>query len=100
LLGGARMHWFLSVGLEEFDLIIVDSPPVMALADGPLLSSVATATVFVASAGEARIGAIHNSIKRLQFARGSVIGAVLTKFDAKREGYGYGYGHEYAYGSE
>jgi polysaccharide biosynthesis transport protein len=100
LLGGARMHSFLSVGLEKFDLIIVDSPPVMALADGPLLSSVATATVFVASAGEARIGAIRNAIKRLHFARGSVIGTVVTKFDAKRDGYGYdGYGHEYSYRS-
>jgi polysaccharide biosynthesis transport protein len=105
LLGGARMHSFLSVGLEKFDLIIVDSPPVMGLADGPLLSSVATATVFVASAGEARIGSIRNAIKRLQFARGSVIGTVVTKFDAKRDGYGYdgygydGYGHEYAYHS-
>jgi polysaccharide biosynthesis transport protein len=62
---------------------------------------VATATVFVASAGEARIGAIRNAIKRLQFARGSVIGTVVTKFDAKRDGYGYdGYGYDgYAYRS-
>jgi polysaccharide biosynthesis transport protein len=101
LLGGARMHSFLSVGLEIFDLIIVDSPPVMGLADGPLLSGVAAATVFVASAGEARIGLIRNAIKRLQFARGCVIGTVFTKFDAKRDGYGYdGYDYEYAYGSE
>jgi polysaccharide biosynthesis transport protein len=101
LLGGARMHSFLSIGLEKFDLIIVDSPPVMGLADGPLLSSMASATVFVASAGEARIGSIRNAIKRLQFARGSVIGTVVTKFDAKRDGYGYdGYGYEYAYRSE
>jgi polysaccharide biosynthesis transport protein len=98
LLGGARMHSFL-VGLEKFDLIIVDSPPVMGLADGPLLSSMATATVFVASAGEARIGSIRHAIKRIQFARGSVIGTVVTKFDAKRDGYGYdGHGYEYAYG--
>jgi polysaccharide biosynthesis transport protein len=101
LLGGARMHSFLSVGMEIFDLIIVDSPPVMGLADGPLLSSMAGATVFVASAGEVRIGLIRNAIKRLQFARGCVIGTVFTKFDAKRDGYGYnGYGYEYAYRSE
>jgi capsular exopolysaccharide synthesis family protein len=99
LLGGARMHSFLSVGVEIFDLIIVDSPPVMGLADGPLLSSVAAATVFVASAGEARIGSIRNAIKRLQFARGCVIGTVFTKFDAKRDGYGYQYGYGYGYGS-
>jgi polysaccharide biosynthesis transport protein len=98
LVGGARMHSFLSVGMEIFDLIVVDSPPVMGLADGPLLSSMAAATVFVASAGEARIGSIRNAIKRLQFARGCVIGTVFTKFDDKQAGYGYqygGYGHGY-----
>jgi polysaccharide biosynthesis transport protein len=102
LLGGARMHSFLSVGVEIFDLIIVDSPPVMGLADGPLLSSVAAATLFIASAGEARIGSIRNAIKRLQFARGCVIGTVFTKFDAKRDGYGYEYGYasRYGYGQE
>jgi polysaccharide biosynthesis transport protein len=95
LLGGARMHSFLSVGVEIFDLIVVDSPPVMGLADAPLLSSVAAATVFVASAGVVRIGLIRNAIKRLQFARGCVIGTVFTKFDAKGDGYGY----EYRYGA-
>jgi polysaccharide biosynthesis transport protein len=98
LLGGARMHSFLSVGVEIFDLIIVDSPPVMGLADGPLLSNVAAATVFIASAGEVRIGLIRNAIKRLQFARGSVIGTVFTKFDAKRDGYGYEYRYRSGYG--
>jgi polysaccharide biosynthesis transport protein len=103
LVGGARMHSFLSVGMEIFDFIIVDSPPVMGLADGPLLSSMAAATVFVASAGEARIGSIRNAIKRLQFARGCVIGTVFTKYDAKRAGYGYqygGYGYGHGYGLE
>jgi capsular exopolysaccharide synthesis family protein len=98
LLGGARMHSFLSVGMEIFDLIIVDSPPVMGLADAPLLSSVAAATVFVASAGEVRSGLIRNAIKRLQFARACVIGTVITKFDAKRDRYGYEYGYGSGYG--
>jgi polysaccharide biosynthesis transport protein len=103
LLGGARMFSLLSVGVEIFDLIIIDSPPVMGLADTPLLSSLTAATVFVASAGQVRIGLIRNAIKRLQFARGCVIGTVITKFDAKRHGYGYEYrydGYGYGHGPE
>ena len=100
LLGGARMHSLLSVSMEIFDLVIIDSPPVMGLADAPLLSSVAAATVFVASAHQVRIGLIRNAIKRLQFARGCVIGTVFTKFDAKRDGYGYEYGYGSGYGVE
>jgi Mrp family chromosome partitioning ATPase len=88
----------LSVGIEVFDLIIIDSPPVMGLADAPLLSSAAAATIFIASAGQVRSGLIRNAVKRLQFARGSVIGTVITKFDAKRDGYGYGYGYGSGYG--
>jgi polysaccharide biosynthesis transport protein len=101
LLGSARMLSLLSVGLEVFDLIIIDSPPVMGLADAPLLSSATAATIFVAGAGQVRTGLISNAIRRLVFARGTVIGTVITKFDAKLEvgyGYGYGYGHGYGYG--
>jgi capsular exopolysaccharide synthesis family protein len=100
LLGGARMFSFLSAGTEIFDIIIIDSPPIMGLADVPLLSSMAAATIFVASAGQVRMGSIRNAIKRLRFTRGCVIGTVLTKFDAKRDGYGYGYDYDYGYGLE
>jgi capsular exopolysaccharide synthesis family protein len=98
LLAGARMYSFLSVGLEIFDLVVIDSPPVMGLADALLLSSVTAATVFIASAGQARVDSIRNAIKRLQFARGCLIGTVLTNFDAKRDGYYYEYGYGSGYG--
>ena len=104
LLGSARMMSLLSVGGEVFDLIVIDTSPVMALADAPLLSSATAATIFVAGAGQVRTGLIRDALKRLQFARGSVIGSVITKFDAKLEvGYGYGYGYgkvmgQYGYG--
>jgi capsular exopolysaccharide synthesis family protein len=99
LLGGSRMLSLISVGNEVFDLIIVDSPPVMGLADAPIIASSVAATIFVAAAGQARRGFIGSAMKRLRFARVTIIGGVITKFDAKREyGYGYGYGYSYGYG--
>lgn len=99
LLGSPRVLSLLSIGLEVFDLIVLDGPPVMGLADAQLLSSNAAATVFVVGAGQARTGVIRGALKRLQLARGVLIGAVLTKFDAKQAGYGYGYGYgDYGYG--
>src|SRR5262249_10288981 len=97
LLGGARLHSLLSVGLQVFDLIVVDSPPVMGLADAPLLSSAVAATIFVVGAGQVRTRVIRAAIKRLQFARASLIGTVITRFDPKSS-YGYGYGHTYYHG--
>src|SRR5919108_500059 len=98
LLGSSRLLSLLSVGQEVFDFIVIDGPPVMGLADAPLLSSAATATVFVVGAGQARSGLVRGALKRLQLARAPLIGTVLTKFDAKDAGYGYGYGYDYGYG--
>jgi capsular exopolysaccharide synthesis family protein len=99
LLGSAKMHSLLSVGNEVFDLIIIDGPPVMGIADAPLLSSAVAGTIFVAASGQARTGHIRKALQRLQFARGWVIGTVLTKFDVKLEsGYSSGYYHGYGYG--
>src|SRR5262245_38153429 len=101
LLGGSRLVSLLSIGQEVFDLIVVDGPPVLGLADAPLLSSAASATLFVVGAGATKKGIIQGALRRLQLSRGSIIGAVLTKYDAKAAGYGYdryGYGHGYRYG--
>lgn len=103
LLGSSRLLSLFSVGLEVFDLIVIDSPPVMGLADAPLLSSAAAATVFVVGAGQIRTRVVQTAMKRLLLSRASVIGTVLTRFDA-HSSYGYGYGrygyHYHGGGSE
>jgi capsular exopolysaccharide synthesis family protein len=99
LLGSSRLLSLLSVGLEVFDLIVVDSPPVMGLADAPLLSSAVNATIFVVGAGQVRTKLIRAAVRRLQFSRASLVGTVITRFDVRSTyGYGYGYGG-YGYGS-
>jgi succinoglycan biosynthesis transport protein ExoP len=99
LLAGARLLSLITNGLEVFDLIVIDSPPVMGLADVPLLSSVTAATLFVVAAGQAQKGQVRDALNRLEMAHSPVIGAVLTKFDAKAAGYLYGYGaYDYTYG--
>jgi capsular exopolysaccharide synthesis family protein len=99
LLSTSRLTSMLSLSLEVFDLVIIDGPPVLGIADAPLLSNAAEATVFVIGAGIARIGSVRGALKRLNIAKSPLIGSVVTRFDAKRAGYGYGrYGYGYAYG--
>ena len=98
LLGGARLLSLLSVGSEIFDIIVIDGPPVMHLADAQLLANAAAATIFVVGSGQSRPGALRAAIRQLQLTRGSIIGSVLTKYDPKRSGYGYGYSYGYSYG--
>ena len=103
LLASSRLLSLITIGLEVFDLIVLDAPPVMGLADAQLLSSATAATLFVVAAGQAQKGLVRGALNRLEMAHTPVIGAVLTKFDAKAAGYGYGYGygygaHNYTYG--
>jgi polysaccharide biosynthesis transport protein len=70
----------------------------MGLADAPLLSSMAQATLIVVAANETRKSTVKVALKRLQFARANLVGVLLNKFDASQTGYGYGYG-EYEYHS-
>ncbi len=98
LLGSSRLLSLLSVGLQVFDLIVVDSPPVMGLADAPLLSSAVAATVFIVGAGQVRTRLVRAAVKRLRLSRAFLVGTVVTRFDA-RSAYGYGYGYGgYGYG--
>jgi polysaccharide biosynthesis transport protein len=93
LLASSRLHSLLSVGAQVFDLIVLDGPPVMGIADAPLLTSASSATVFLIAAGQTRKAAAVGALRRLQHAKGTIIGAVLCQYDAKNARYGYGYGY-------
>ncbi len=98
LLAGDKLRKFLAAARAEFDVVIVDGPPIMGLADAPILASATEGTVLIVEAGRTRRGAARAAIRRLQAANGRVLGIVLTKFNAKRATYGYGY--DYAYGHD
>ncbi len=93
LLAGARFVSLLSLASETFDVVLVDGPPVMGLADAPLLASNIAGTLLVVAANETRREAAKVAVKRLQLARATIIGALMTKFDLRQAGYGYAYGY-------
>jgi polysaccharide biosynthesis transport protein len=96
LLAGPRMMSLLSTASEKVDTVIIDSPPVMGLADAPLLASMSSGTLLVIATADTRRGVVKAALKRLHFARARMLGAVMNKCDF-RTNYGYGYG--YGYGS-
>ena len=98
LLSGTRIYSLISLGSEVFDLIIFDAPPLLGLADAQLIASATAATVFVVGAGDQRKGMIRSALRRLQLARVTVIGSIVTKFHAKTVGYAYAYSYKYSYG--
>ncbi len=95
LLATGRITAILREAMERFDAVVVDAPPVLGLADAPILASLCDATVMVVQSGAAR-RPVLNSLARLIAANARLAGAMLTKYDPKTSGeYGYGYGYGY-----
>jgi polysaccharide biosynthesis transport protein len=100
LLAGPKFLSLLTLSAESFDVVLIDGPPVMGLADAPLLSSLVQSTLVVIAANETRRSVVKVALRRLRMARANIIGSLLTKFDASQTGYGYGYGYgDYEYHS-
>jgi capsular exopolysaccharide synthesis family protein len=101
LWSGDRLQVLLDQALAVYDHVVIDGPPVLGFADAPLLSSSVEGTLFVLeSRGTGRRQAL-GALRRLSFARGHVLGAVLTKFQAnKTRNDGYDYSYDYDYGAK
>ena len=97
LLSSPRMAQVLSEAKANFDVVIIDSPPVLAFADAPALSAVCEATLLVMQTASIRRPMARRAIDRLAEGRGHIVGAILTKFDAKRAGYNSAYSYSYKY---
>jgi capsular exopolysaccharide synthesis family protein len=99
LLSGDRLALLLERLKAQFDHIVLDAPPVLGLADAPLIGSQVEGLIFAVEAHGTGSGLIKIAIKRLQGARTKILGVILTKFESKRASYGYGYDYGYGYGA-
>ncbi len=100
LLSGPKLLSLLTFAHQQFDLIILDGPPVVGLADALLLASVAAGTLMIVGACDTPKNVVKRAMNRLHFARARLIGTMLSKFDARKVGFEYGYGYGYGYSAE
>ena len=99
LLASDRVGEFLQRAGEEFDHIMIDGPPVLGIADVPILASRVEGVVFALEANRTKLRSFQSVLARLHNA--NVFGVLVTKVDQRNAafGYGYGYGYGYKYGS-
>lgn len=97
LLASPQLQKILRDALSQFDMVIIDGPPVLGLADAPLLSSACEGTLIVIESGKTRRPAVVEAMLRLKSAGAKILGAVLTKYTPQTSGYGYNY-EPYRYG--
>ena len=100
LLSTGRIRKIIAEAREAFDLVVIDGPPTLGLADAPLLASAAGSALFVIESGKTRTRAAIEALNRLEATGTRLVGAALTKSQDSGDGYGYaGYGYGYGYGS-
>ena len=98
LLTGDRLPALIERLQEQFDHVIIDCPPVVGLADAPLVAASVEGVIYVVEAGSIQAGMVRMALGRLSAAQVNIVGTILTKLDAKRSHLGYGYGYGYGYG--
>lgn len=100
LLTSARLEKLIAELLERFDHVVIDSPPVMGLADAPLIASRVEGVIYAVESHGIRASLVSTGIGRLVSANAHIIGGVMTKFESKRSTTGYGYDYGYGYGRD
>jgi succinoglycan biosynthesis transport protein ExoP len=99
LLSTARIRKIINEAAERFDLVVIDGPPTLGLADAPLLAAAAKNALFVVESGRTRTRAAIEALNRVEATGAHVLGAILTKTTSEMSGYGYDrYRYGYGYG--
>lgn len=98
LLTGNRLLLLINSLLKTYDHVVIDCPPVMGLADAPLIASRVEGVIYAVEAHGIRSTLVKAALNRLASANAHVVGSILTKFEARKAHYGYGYEYGYNYG--
>lgn len=96
LLGSQKMHAFLTRAMKQFDMVLLDSPPISSLADASILGAIVDGVLFIVKVNMANRDLILKAKEQLQTVGANIVGVALNDVDIKRDGY-YQYYYYYNY---
>jgi polysaccharide biosynthesis transport protein len=99
LLSSKRFKELLDSLKENFDTIIIDTPPVMVVADPLIVASVASGVIFIVGAEMTSRYAAQAALQQLQQGRARVVGAILNRVQLDKNGYYYSRYYRREYGA-
>jgi capsular exopolysaccharide synthesis family protein len=103
LLSGRSAADFVEAARDAADFVVIDTPPVLAVADASIVAPLTDGTIFVLDAEQSSLATLVQARDQLENAGGRIIGAVYNNFDpnsmAKSPYYYYNYYYQY-YGSD
>lgn len=97
LLSSPRAGALFQALREKFDVVVIDSPPVLGLADAPGLSALVDGVLLVIEADGGRGGHLKAAVRRLRLMKPTILGAVLTKYDPEKAGNSHSLYYRYDY---
>ncbi|MBW8350268.1 CpsD/CapB family tyrosine-protein kinase [Bacillus sp. IITD106] len=92
LLSSKGMRDFFELGKEHYDMLIFDTPPVLAVTDAQVLANKCDGTILVVSSGKTEIESAQKTKDLLMSAKAKVLGVVLNNKKMEKTDYYYYYG--------
>nr|MBA3403928.1 CpsD/CapB family tyrosine-protein kinase [Gemmatimonadaceae bacterium] len=96
LLGSDATRRVLAGLAEAYDMIIIDTPPLLAASDAAILATIADGVIVVLRAGATESAAAQQAMQQLNAVGARIVGAVLNDPDAQVPRYGAYYRYDYA----
>lgn len=84
---------------QDYDLVLIDCPPISSMTDGMLVSYLSDGTIYVIESERTDYQVIRSCIDELKANKAFILGAVLTKVNIKSQKKLYGYKYDYYYAS-
>jgi capsular exopolysaccharide synthesis family protein len=78
LLSSEQMQELLSQVKEEFDIVLIDSPPVLAVTDAQIMAAISDGVVLIVNQGKVKREAAKKALAQLNYVKAVVLGAVLV----------------------
>jgi capsular exopolysaccharide synthesis family protein len=91
LLGTARMKEISEQLADVYDLVLFDSPPIVAVTDAVVMSKIVDGVVLIAKAGRTTSELVSKAARQIGDVNGQILGTVLNDFNIRGAGYRYYY---------
>ena len=90
------MRNFVAKAKEEYDIVLLDSPPVGSVTDASIISTYVDGTILVVKSGKVEVDAVKRAKETLDRVNANIIGVVLNNLDKKALGNKYYYSYYYS----
>lgn len=99
LLATPRIRQIVAEAAAQYDMVIIDGPPALGLADATLLATACKNVMLLVESGKTRTRAAREAVQRIQETGAHIVGVTLSKAVEEASGYGYSY-NAYQYGAK